>query len=157
MKTPRDPLPGDDSRPGYEIVDLDSGGIGLVATMLVIGLLLASLAAALYYQALSIRTQRREGAILAPVPEERREFPPPRLQLRAPDDLAALRRREEAVLTHYGWIDREKGVVRIPIHRAMALLARRGLPVGTQTGPTWEEMMQQRAEQAPQEKQRSVP
>jgi hypothetical protein len=32
-------------------------------------------------------------------------------------------------LQSYGWIDQQKGVVRIPIERAMELTAERGLPV----------------------------
>lgn len=39
-----------------------------------------------------------------------------------------LRATEDAILTTYGWVDREKGVVRIPIDRAIDLLAQRGLP-----------------------------
>jgi hypothetical protein len=31
-------------------------------------------------------------------------------------------------LSSYGWVDREAGIVRIPIDRAMDLLAERGLP-----------------------------
>ncbi len=33
------------------------------------------------------------------------------------------------MLKSYGWIDRDKGVVRIPIDRAIEILAERGLPV----------------------------
>lgn len=44
----------------------------------------------------------------APTPEER---------------LAELRAAEHEALTTYGWIDRDKGVARIPIDRAMNLLA----------------------------------
>jgi hypothetical protein len=47
----------------------------------------------------------------------------------APDEaLKQLRATEEALLTTYGWADRENGVVRIPIDRAMELLLERGLP-----------------------------
>ncbi len=136
--------------PGYEPVDVDSGGVGLVAAMLVLGLIFCSIVAALYYQALSVHTRRREGPILPSVATTQRKFPPPRLQVRPPEDLAALRAREEAMLTRYGWVDREKGEVRIPIDRAMELLVKRGLPVGEgsgpekSAGPTWEEIMQQR-------------
>ena len=40
-------------------------------------------------------------------------------------DLAATRLREDRHLNHYGWIDREKGVVRIPVERAMGLMVER--------------------------------
>jgi hypothetical protein len=39
------------------------------------------------------------------------------------NDLLSLRAREDAQLHSYGYIDRSRGVVRIPIERAMELLA----------------------------------
>lgn len=58
-----------------------------------------------------------------------RELPPePRLQPRPVEDLHALEAEQDAILNSYGWVDRERGVVRIPIDRAMALVAERGLP-----------------------------
>ena len=36
-----------------------------------------------------------------------------------------MRAAESAVLESYGWVDREAGVARIPIERAMLLLAER--------------------------------
>lgn len=54
--------------------------------------------------------------------------PEPRLQTAPVDDLVALRAAEKDALTSYGWIDREGGVARIPIERAMELLVKRGVP-----------------------------
>jgi mono/diheme cytochrome c family protein len=48
----------------------------------------------------------------------------------SPEILMARREQEEARLNSYGWIDKEAGVVRIPIDRAMALIVESGLPVG---------------------------
>jgi hypothetical protein len=49
--------------------------------------------------------------------------PAPRLQENPRRDLARLRADEDTLLGTYGWIDREVGKVRIPVERAMALLA----------------------------------
>ena len=49
----------------------------------------------------------------------------PPLQSAPALDLAALRRQKHAMLNEYRWIDRDKGVVRIPIERAMSLLIAR--------------------------------
>jgi len=57
------------------------------------------------------------------------EYPPaPRLQIDPRQDLDALRVSETSRLSSYGWIDRNDGVVRIPIEQAMQLTAQRGLP-----------------------------
>jgi len=58
----------------------------------------------------------------------RLEPPAPHLQTRPVLDLQALRGEESAALRSYAWVDRDGGVVRIPIERAMALVAERGLP-----------------------------
>jgi hypothetical protein len=54
--------------------------------------------------------------------------PPPRLQARPSADLAALRHEEDERLYHYQWIDRQQGIVQLPIDRAIEVLAERGLP-----------------------------
>lgn len=57
------------------------------------------------------------------------ELPPePRLQVVPAADLTSVRVREDSILTTYGWIDRKSGLVRIPIDRAIEVLAERGLP-----------------------------
>ena len=73
----------------------------------------------------------------------------PLLQLAPEVDLQAFRAREDAELSGYGWIDRTAGVVRIPIDRAMELIAQRGLPTRSETnktevGPSSFELQQKR-------------
>ena len=65
-----------------------------------------------------------------------RQAPPaPRLQVAPAADLARLRSREDALLQHYAWADHDAGVVRIPIDRALDLLAERGLPSAADATP----------------------
>lgn len=71
-----------------------------------------------------------------PVAVERAALPPeqrlpaePRIQSDPPGDLQVLRRAEERILNHYGWIDRDAGLVHIPIDQAMKLVVQEGLPV----------------------------
>ena len=52
----------------------------------------------------------------------------PRLVESEPRALAEFRRGEDALLTSYGWVEKDKGVVRIPIAEAMRIVAERGLP-----------------------------
>lgn len=56
-------------------------------------------------------------------------FPAPQLEIDERTQLNSVRLREENTLSTYGWVDQKAGVVRIPIDRAMDLLAQRGLPV----------------------------
>ena len=51
--------------------------------------------------------------------------PEPRLQRFPREDLMNYRLGEEAILQHYGWIDREAGTVHIPITDAMRLVLER--------------------------------
>src|SRR5262245_32221641 len=54
--------------------------------------------------------------------------PEPRLQANPRQDLKDLREAEDLRLTTFGWVDRNAGVVRIPIEEAMKLTLQRGLP-----------------------------
>jgi len=54
-------------------------------------------------------------------------FPQPRLQIDAQSELVQMQARDRERLNSYAWIDRETGTVRIPIERAMDLVAERGV------------------------------
>jgi hypothetical protein len=57
-------------------------------------------------------------------------FPTPRLQTDdGNQEIAEMHAREDLLLNHYSWIDRSSGKVRIPISRAMEIIAKGGLPV----------------------------
>jgi len=57
-------------------------------------------------------------------------FPTPRLQTDdGNQEIADLHQREDLLLEHYTWVDQAQGKIRIPIERAMELVAQTGLPV----------------------------
>lgn len=123
--TEHDPRRG----PGYEKRDirlrpLVYAGLGLI--LLAVG---AQLGMLLVFQAFDAR-ETRLGASTRPLASElRREAPPePRLQVAPLEDLATLHAWEERVLTTYAWVDRDAGVVRVPVDRAKDLVLERGLP-----------------------------
>lgn len=60
--------------------------------------------------------------------DARRLPPEPRLQAAPIRDLNEMRAAENEILEGYGWVDRKAGAVRIPIGRAMELVAKEGLP-----------------------------
>ncbi|MGD0940900.1 MAG: hypothetical protein ABR905_14430 [Terracidiphilus sp.] len=64
------------------------------------------------------------------IAEMTQNFPTPRVQTDdGNQDVADLHAREDLLLSNYSWVDQSQGKVRIPIERAMELLAHRGLPV----------------------------
>jgi hypothetical protein len=64
--------------------------------------------------------------------EMTQNYPAPRVQTDdGNQDVADLHEREDLLLNNYSWADQAQGKVRIPISRAMELLAARGLPVAT--------------------------
>lgn len=54
--------------------------------------------------------------------------PEPRIEVYGPRQLGNLRAHEDHVLNTYAWVDKDAGVVRIPVDRAIDLLAQKGLP-----------------------------
>jgi hypothetical protein len=72
------------------------------------------------------------------VAELTQQFPTPRVQTDdGNQDVTDLHAREDLLLDNYSWADPAHTKVRIPIERAMELLAQRGLPVApaVQTAP----------------------
>ena len=60
-------------------------------------------------------------------------FPTPRLQTDdGNQEIAEMHTREDLLLDNYSWVDRTSGKVRIPISRAMQIIAEHGLPVAPQ-------------------------
>jgi hypothetical protein len=55
--------------------------------------------------------------------------PAPRLETHPGEIFPELHATQEAELNSYGWVDRQKGDVHIPIERAMEMIAQSNLPV----------------------------
>jgi len=113
----------------HEESDVDIRGIlifagGLVVVTLAIGVIVGGLFA--YFNTRSDGTGAPEFPLAAT--QERRVPPEPRLQTNPREDLRELRDAEQETLTTYGWVDRNAGVVRIPIDDAIRLTLQRGLP-----------------------------
>lgn len=109
---------------------------GMVVLMIMTGLIVSWLMAREWVKTRPLdRSILERGTIVAAGVEPLARFPRPNLQLNPHEDLLALRAREDEELTNYGWIDRKAGVVRIPIKRAMELIAERGLPTRSTNEP----------------------
>ncbi len=54
--------------------------------------------------------------------------PEPRIEVAPYEQIQQLRAHEDHVLNSYAWVDQQAGIVRVPIDRAIDLLAAKGLP-----------------------------
>jgi hypothetical protein len=113
-------------RGGFEQTDANVFAVGKFAVALV---LITILAMGLVFGVFSY-LKNMEGGEAKDI-EPTKVFPEPRLQKTPIPDLQEVREAENKVLTTYGWVDRQKGVVRIPIAQAMDLLVKKGIPVRT--------------------------
>lgn len=102
----------------HEPGDVDARPVLVAACLLVAVLALVALAA--FGTHALLRPDR--GGSSSP---SAAEVPAPRLQIAPASDLAALRRQKSAMLDEYRWVDPARGVVRIPIDRAMQLSVER--------------------------------
>lgn len=110
----------------YERRDLDPRGIALfgVGLAITIGLVVAVVTVFQMYAA--GRYVSRQGP--RPPIAVTRETTEPRLQVNPSAELRAIREAEEKTLSSYGWIDPAAGTVKIPVDRAIEILAQKGLP-----------------------------
>jgi hypothetical protein len=122
----------DNPEVSHEASDVSVGGIlRFAAALLVAGIVIhiALYGLLLYYK------QREAGR--PPARDfsqgEKAPAPEPALRVAPRADLAEMRGAEDRLLNSYGWIDREKNIVRIPIERSMEAIASQGLPVRKQT------------------------
>jgi hypothetical protein len=98
-----------------------------VGTLAILGLMLLAHHA--------FEREAREGSkSLHPLATANEQPPEPRLQAAPSLDLERFRAREAERLSTYGWVDRQAGVVHIPIERAMELVSKEGLPVRKGSG-----------------------
>lgn len=144
---------GDESvREGYEVTDANTGGVFVFLAGMAISVAVFFAVAYVFGIVINNALDKADGPPnkwhaadqIAPTKAIRsspqleqeqlakltQEFPHPQLQIDNGDaDLAALHDREDLLLNYYSWVDESKGQVRIPIERAMELIAQQGLPV----------------------------
>ncbi len=61
--------------------------------------------------------------------ENTKSFPQPRLEENERNQLRSVIQDQDRKIATYDWVDKNRGIVKIPIERAMDLLVQRGLPV----------------------------
>jgi hypothetical protein len=118
--------PSDDSiRAGYELKDVNIRailwlGAGIAVTAIVVQI-------ALWFLTVQLeRGAKQNDPIASPLAAERQSPPGPQLQSTPNDDYAEFRAQQAEQLASYGWIDKERKIARIPITRAVEIVAEKG-------------------------------
>jgi hypothetical protein len=73
--------------------------------------------------------------------------PEPRLQVSPSTDLQTLESTQRDQLNQYGWIDQQKGIVKIPVEEAMKQIVQKGLPTPAKPTATQTQAGQQTNQQ----------
>jgi hypothetical protein len=130
---------------GFEQQDMAAQGVFAFLIALAVGGVLVYFVIWGFYHFMDARQrshQSPQGPLVKQVetdtrivsPEEITRFPQPRLEHNERVEIRDFRLKEEQTLNSYGWVDEKAGLVRIPIERAMQLVAQRGLPTVPKAG-----------------------
>ncbi|MBV8847824.1 MAG: hypothetical protein JO307_33835 [Bryobacterales bacterium] len=112
----------------YEHSDINSRHVVWTGIWILLGAWISALLLYFFFQFL---THYREEAGAPPLPraQGRTQVPPePRLQSSPRADLEEMRASEDAQLHSFRWIDKQNGVVGIPIEQAIQMTVQRGIP-----------------------------
>jgi hypothetical protein len=120
------PSPDPHHRAGHETTDASPFYIGLFALGLVLMIALVLPLLGWIFWRFEAAARRADPA-QSPLASDQTP-PAPRLEAQPAAELASLRRAEHHRLSSYGWIHPQQRVVRVPIERAIEILAERGLP-----------------------------
>lgn len=72
---------------------------------------------------------RQPAAVSGPFSQEQRLPPEPRLQAYPAKDLTTFRETQSHVAATYGWVDKQAGLARVPVEKALEMVLKTGLPV----------------------------
>ena len=151
VEPPGDEVQRASLRRRHETTDVGERGLFIFAGSLLAFLFVVLVAVAVLFKSYGLldrfidkrRAQGEPGA--KSLVRVQPDYHGPLLQIYPEKDLHGMQRANNLDLGSYGWMDRDKGVVRVPIARAMDLVAERGLPP-VSPGLTIEQIQAQRAD-----------
>jgi hypothetical protein len=109
---------------GHETKEVSVPFVFASLTALIIGAFLSALLAVGIFQFFKSTYHPDQNA-----KESKEVIPPqPRIEEHPAEQLQSVRAREDHILSSYAVIDPKQGVVRVPINRAIDMLAQKGLP-----------------------------
>lgn len=120
MKTPADSK-------AYETTDAQVRPLVVFGASLVVMTLAVLVLSRVMVADLNSRADRSDAAE-APLAWPTEPPPGPHLQADPQAEMRAFRAAQEARLSRYDWVDRDAGIVQVPLERALELVVERGLP-----------------------------
>lgn len=113
----------------HEESDVNIRGVLMFGGALIVAAIVIHLVVGALFKYFDIREARQATPEYPLAAAQENRLPPePRLQINPRQDLADLRAREDQALAGYSWVDRNAGIVRIPIDEAIKKTLERGLP-----------------------------
>ncbi|MGI8469300.1 MAG: hypothetical protein ACR2N3_12695 [Pyrinomonadaceae bacterium] len=113
----------------FERKDANARALAWIGAGIVVTAILLELFLYLFYQGIkNAAAPSPQLPALSVVREQQNAPTEPQLQVNPVADMKQFREQENEKLNNYGWVNREQGVVRIPIEQAMKLIVEKGLP-----------------------------
>ena len=111
--------------------DVETSAVVWFGVWLGVGCVILAIVVWGVFRFFSARENAAQPVLSPPLEASLRRTPAsPRLEPLPLQPRIALRAAEDAQLSTYGWVDRQAGVARIPIDRAMQIIVERGVPGG---------------------------
>lgn len=108
---------------GHEKSEVSVRFIVISLSVLLVGTFLVALLVIGIFRFFSYTYQTQESA-----KQSQQQIPPqPRIEVEPWQQLIDVHAREDHVLSSYAWVDKQQGIVRIPIDQAIDALAKKGL------------------------------
>jgi hypothetical protein len=116
------------AKAGYETLDAQAGatyraGFYILGTMFAVAALLVPAYRFLVHQ--EARSQRPPANVIGEAPKPR-EGAFPRLVTSEPAVLADHLRKEDELLESWGWVEKDRGIARMPVDEAIRIIGERG-------------------------------
>lgn len=122
------PIPEESLELGHEVRDVNIRLIVWLSAGLLILVVVVFVVIGLLYNFLSFQSVSQSPPP-PPMLQEAQGLPPGVLLQRDPaQDMQRMHVEQDTLLNNYGWVDKQAGVVHIPIERAIELTLERGLP-----------------------------
>jgi len=116
----------------FEHQDVNIWAIGKVG----IGLILTTIASLVLVLGVFRYLEVQENARQVPANVNAQKLPPePRLLENEPANLQQFRATEDQTVNGYSWVDQSKGIVKIPIDKAIDRLVQKGIPARPESPP----------------------